>query len=147
MGTEFRFIASAKDGFFGLMDRWVAQQEKVRISDPERTILDGLRMPEYCGGLTELAKGLWIRKPDLKAVRLVDYALRMDVGAVIRRLGYLMELYDIGAPADRDRLRSKLTDTYANLDPLLPAEGKYLRKWRLRLNVSSDEFLSTVRTR
>ena len=146
MGTEFRFIASAKDGLFGLMDHGVTKQEKVRISDPERTILDGLRMPEYCGGLTELAKGLWIRKPDLKADRLVDYALRMDVGAVIRRMGYLMELYDIGTPGDRDRLRDKLTDTYANLDPLMPAEGKYLRKWRLRLNVSSDELLSTVRT-
>lgn len=146
MGTEFRFIASAKDGFFGLADHWVTKQEKVRISDPERTILDGLRMPEYCGGLTELAKGLWIRKPDLKAGRLVDYALLMDVGAVIRRLGYLMELYDIGTPGDRDRLRDKLTDTYARLDPLMPAEGKYLRKWRLRLNVSSDELFSTVRT-
>jgi len=146
MGTEFRFIASAKYGFFGLMDHWVTKQEKVRISDPERTILDGLRLPEYCGGLTELAKGLWIRKPSLKADKLVDYALRMDVGAVIRRLGYLMELYDIGTPVDRDRLRDKLTDTYASLDPLMPAEGKYLRRWRLRLNVPSDELLSTVRT-
>jgi len=146
MGTEFRFIASAKYGFFGLMDHWVTKQEKVRISDPERTILDGLRLPEYCGGLTELAKGLWIRKPNLKADKLVDYALRMDVGAVIRRLGYLMELYDIGTPVDRDRLRDKLTDTYASLDPLMPAEGKYLRRWRLRLNVPSDELLSTVRT-
>jgi predicted transcriptional regulator of viral defense system len=146
MGTEFRFIASAKDGFFGLADHWVTKQEKIRISDPERTILDGLRMPEYCGGLTELAKGLWIKRPDLKVDRLVDYALRMDVGAVIRRLGYLLELYDIGTPGDRDQLRERLTDTYANLDPLMPAEGKYLRKWRLRLNVSSDELLSTVRT-
>jgi predicted transcriptional regulator of viral defense system len=146
MGTEFRFISSARDGFFGLEDHWVTKQEKVRISDPERTILDGLRLPEYCGSLTELAKGLWIKRPDLKADRLVDYALRMDVGAVIRRLGYLLELYDIGTPGDSDRLRKRLTDTYANLDPLMPAEGKYLRRWRLRLNVSSDELLSTVRT-
>jgi len=146
MGTEFRFIASGKDGFFGLMDHWVTKQEKVRISDPERTVLDGLRMPEYCGGLTELAKGIWIKKEDLNDGKLVDYALRMDVGAVIRRLGYLMELYDIGSPENRDRLRHRLTDTYANLDPLLPAEGKYLRKWRLRLNVSPDELLSAVRT-
>ncbi len=146
MGAEFRFIASAKDGFFGLTDHWVTKQDKVRISDPERTILDGLRMPEYCGGLTELAKGLWIKRPDLKADRLVDYALRMDVGAVIRRLGYLLELYHICTPGDRERLRKTLTETYANLDPLMPSEGKYLRKWRLRLNVSSDELLSTVRT-
>jgi predicted transcriptional regulator of viral defense system len=57
-----------------------------------------------------------------------------------------MELYDIGTPESRDRLRDRLTETYVNLDPLLPAEGKYLRKWRLRLNVSPDELLSTVRT-
>jgi len=146
MGTEFRFIVTGKDGFFGLTDHWVTKQEKVRISDPERTVLDGLRMPEYCGGLTELAKGIWIKNEDLNAGKLVDYALRMDVGAAIRRLGYIMELYDIGTPENRDRLRHRLTDTYANLDPLLPAEGKYLRKWRLRLNVSPDELLSTVRT-
>ncbi len=146
MGTDFRFIASDKDGFFGLTDHWVTKQEKVKISDPERTVLDGLRMPEYCGGLTELAKGIWIKKEDLSAGKLVDYSLRMDVGAVIRRLGYLMELYDIGTAENLDRLRHRLTDTYANLDPLLPAEGKYLRKWRLRLNVSPDELFSTVRT-
>jgi len=146
MGTEFRFIDANRDGFFGLKDHWITKQEKIRVSDPERTVIDGLRLPEYCGGLTELAKGIWIRKPDLKADRLVDYAQRMDVGAVTRRLGYLMELYDIGTSEDRDRLRSRLTDTYSNLDPLLPAEGRYLRKWRLRLNVSPDELLSTVRT-
>jgi predicted transcriptional regulator of viral defense system len=146
MGTEFRFIASGKDGFFGLTDHWVTKQEKVRISDPERTVLDGLRMPEYCGGLTELAKGIWIKKQDLNDSKLVDYALRMDVGAVIRRLGYIMELYEIGSSVSRDRLRDRLTETYVNLDPLLPAEGKYLRKWRLRLNVSPDELLLTVRT-
>ena len=49
MGTEFRFIASAKDGFFGLTDHWVTKQEKVRISDPERTILDGLRLSTPMG--------------------------------------------------------------------------------------------------
>lgn len=146
MGAEFRFISSGKDYFFGLTDHWATKQEKIRISDPERTVLDGLRMPEYCGGLTELARGIWIKKQDLNDGKLVDYALKMDVGAVIRRLGYIMELYEIGSPVSRDRLRDRLTETYVNLDPLLPAEGKYLRKWRLRLNVSPDELLSTVRT-
>jgi len=146
MGVEFRFIAYAKEGFYGLMDHWATKQEKVKISGLERTVLDGLRMPEHCGGVTELAKGIWIKKQDLNDGKLVDYALKMGVGAVIRRLGYLMELYDIGSPESRGRLRDRLTDTYVNLDPILPAEGKYLRKWRLRLNVSPDELLSTVRT-
>ena len=146
MGAEFRFISSGKDYSFGLTDHWVTKQEKIRISDPERTVLDGFRMPEYCGGVTELAKGIWIKKQELNDGKLVDYALRMDVGAVIRRLGYIMELYDIGSSENRDRLRDRLTDSYVKLDPLLQAEGKFLRKWRLQLNVSPDELLSTVRT-
>ena len=146
MGAEFRFIASGMDYFFGLTDHWVTKQERIRISDPERTVLDGFRMPEYCGGVTELAKGIWIKKQVLNDGKLVDYALRMDVGAVIRRLGYIMELYDIGSSENRDRLRDRLTDSYVKLDPLLQADGKFLRKWRLQLNVSPDELLSTVRT-
>jgi len=146
MGAEFRFISSGKDYFFGLTDHWVTKQEKIRISDPERTVLDGFRMPEYCGGVTELAKGIWIKKQELNDGKLVDYALRMDVGAVIRRLGYIMELYDIGSSENRDRLRDRLTDSYVKLDPLLQADGKFLRKWRLQLNVPPDELLSTVRT-
>ena len=71
--------------------------------------------------------------------RLVEYALRLDVGAVIRRLGFLLENSGIDAPADLERLRAKLTKTYHLLDPDLPAEGRRVARWRLRLNVSPQE--------
>jgi len=35
-----------------------------------------------------------------------------------------------------------LTATYAILDPLLPREGKFLARWRLRLNVDFEEIVS-----
>ena len=57
-----------------------------------------------------------------------------------------MELYQIGSGEDLELLRKMLTETYMRLDPLLPAEGKFLRRWRLQLNVSSEELLSVVRT-
>jgi predicted transcriptional regulator of viral defense system len=37
-----------------------------------------------------------------------------------------------------------LTATYQRLDPLLPAEGVFLSRWRLQLNVTPEE-LDTVR--
>ena len=37
-----------------------------------------------------------------------------------------------------------LTATYQRLDPLLPAEGAFLSRWRLQLNVTPEE-LDTVR--
>jgi predicted transcriptional regulator of viral defense system len=145
-GIDFRFIHSQKKFFFGLTDHWATKQERVRISDLERTVIDGLRQPEYCGGLTEVAKGLWMREQEIKTSRLIMHAMTMRKGAVIRRLGYILELYRIGAPEDWELLRAHLTDTYVQLDPLLPPAGKFLRRWRLQLNVTEEELLSVVRT-
>ena len=146
LGTEFKFIRNQKRYFFGLSDHWVTKQEKVIVSDLERTIIDGLKQPEYCGGLTEVAKGLWMLHQDVNVNRLISYAIKIGVGAVIRRLGFLLELYKIGTSEDWEILSSHLTETYVRLDPLLSPEGKFLRKWRLQLNISSEELLSVVRT-
>jgi hypothetical protein len=76
---------------------------------------------------------------DIEVAKLVDYALRLDVGVVIRRLGFLLESSGVGAPNELERLRARLTDTYHLLDPTLPAEGRRMARWRLRLNVSPEE--------
>lgn len=146
LGVQFKFVSCQKKSLFGISDHWVTKQDKIKVSDLERTIIDGLKQSEYCGGLTEVAKGLWIRKQDVNINKLISYAVKMNIGAVIRRLGYLLELYKIGTSGDWDVLRHDLTETYALLDPNLPVDGKYLRKWRLRLNVSADELLNIVRT-
>jgi len=146
LGIEFRFIHNQKKYFFGISDHWVTKQERVKVSNLERTIIDGLKKPEYCGGLTEVAKGLWICQQDINVSRLISYAMKIGVGAVIRRLGFLLEFYKIGTSNDWEILFSHLTDTYVRLDPLLPPEGKYLRKWKLQRNVSPEELKSVVST-
>lgn len=146
MGTNFQFITCKREHFFGMVDHWVTKQEKVKVSDLEKTIIDSLYLPEYCGGISEAAKGIWIRRQDLNVNRLIEYAIRMDVGTVVRRVGYLLELYGIGAPEHLETLQSRLTNTYARFDPLLLAEGKFTGKWRLQLNVTPDELLAVVRT-
>jgi predicted transcriptional regulator of viral defense system len=144
-GTEFRFISIRPEHYFGTMKHWVTKQEPVDVSDLERTIIDGLRQPEYCGGVTEVAKGLWMRHREMQATKLVDYALRLGIGAVTRRLGYLLELYGLAPESELARLRKALTATYLPLDPMLPKEGHHLRRWRLQLNVTPQE-LEAVRT-
>jgi len=146
MGSDFQFITSQKEHFFGTINHWVTKQEQVRISDLEKTIIDSLCRPENCGGITEAAKGIWSRRHDVNVGSLIEYALKMNIGAVIRRLGYLLELYAICSPEHLEALRSHLTETYARIDPILPAEGKFIRRWRLQLNVSPDELLLAVRT-
>lgn len=143
LGTEFRFVRCKPQHLFGLIDHWVDKTEKVRVSDLERTVIDGLKHPEYCGGFSEVAKGFWMRRDDFQPKLLVDYALQLGVGAVIRRLGFLLEVCEVQAPDEIARLRSKLTATYHVLDPVLPHGGKFFSRWRLRLNVSPDEIRTT----
>jgi len=145
LGTEFRFVRCKPDKFFGYSDNWVTKTEKAQVSDLERTIVDGLKQPEYCGGFSEIAKGFWIRRDDIDPGRLVDFALRINVGAVLRRLGFLLELFEVEANRELEMLRQRLTMTYSILDPVLPNEGKFLARWRLKLNVSPEEIKTVVR--
>ena len=146
LGVEFRFVRCRRKHLFGLTEHWVSKQEKVRVSDPERTIIDGLKQPEHCGGLTEVAKGLWMRRQDMNMRRLIQYGEQIGVGAVVRRLGFLLEVYEIASERDLERLRRALTGTYVRLDPVLPAEGKRLHRWRLQLNVDPEELRAVVWT-
>jgi len=144
LGTEFRFVRCKPEHLFGLAEHWVDKTEKVVVSDLERTVIDGLKQPEYCGGIVDVAKGFWMRRGDMNIGRLVDYALRLDVGAVIRRLGFLLETCGVDEPSAIERLRARLTATYQLLDPTLPVEGHHVARWRLRLNVIPEE-LEAVR--
>lgn len=146
LGVQFRFVRCQPRHLFGLTEHWVTKQERVRVSDLERTIIDGLKQPEHCGGLTEVAKGLWIRRRDVNVDRLMRYGKRIGVGAVLRRLGFLLETYEMAGAQDLERLRKELTATYVRLDPVLPAEGKRLRRWRLQLNVEPEELRAVVGT-
>jgi predicted transcriptional regulator of viral defense system len=143
-GYDFRFVHITAEQEFGVMKHWIDKERFVMISDMERTIIDGLRHPAFVGGVTEVAKGLWMKRDVLKAERLVDYARRLGVGAVVRRLGYLLEHYGLADTSVLEPLRCMLTATYQRLDPLLPAEGAFLSRWRLQLNVTPEE-LDAVR--
>jgi predicted transcriptional regulator of viral defense system len=81
-----------------------------------RTILDGLRHPEYCGGITDVAKGLWMRHDDVRVAKLIDYSHRLGVGSIYRRLGYLLDLFGIGTHGELQSLRTALTATYVPLE-------------------------------
>jgi len=146
LGVQFRFVRCQRQHLFGLTHHWVTKQEKVYVSDLERTILDGLKQPRYCGGVTEVAKGLWMRRSDIQIDRLVAYAKRLGRGAVAQRLGFLLETYELGTPKHRESLLRMVRKAYVRLDPVLPATGKFLRQWRLQLNIPTEELRAAVQT-
>lgn len=138
LNVPYRFITTKPKDMWGYALVWTSADEQVQVSDPERTILDGLARPDLCAGVSEVATGLLIRKDDLDWKKLIEYSQRMGNQAVAKRLGYLLEFYGLGTPATLTSLQKLVGPSYALLDPLLPEEGHYLARWRLRLNIDTQ---------
>jgi predicted transcriptional regulator of viral defense system len=143
--VPYRFVTTSLTDMWGYAPVWVSTGEQVQVSDPERTILDGLARPDLCAGVSEVVTGLLIRKDDLDWEKLAGYARRLDSQAVAKRLGYLLEFYSLGTTQVLVSLHALVGSSYALLDPLLSADGRFLARWRLQLNID-DETLKGIGT-
>ncbi len=146
LGVPYRFVYAPPSALWGSEPVWVTPYEQVTVSDLERTILDGLARPDLCAGVSQVAMGLWLRQDDFDWDKMARYAHRLGRRAVAKRLGYLLELFDLGTPSLIDSLQEMVTASYAQLDPLLPNGGPYLARWRLRLNLEPETLQAIVRT-
>ena len=107
----------------------------VEISDKEKTIVDCVDKPGYCGGVEEIVKSVYFAKEEIEIEKLIKYAFRIGNNAVIKRLGFIFDSLGF----DSTGLENKISDSYSVLDPTKEKKGKYLSKWRLLINVSEDE--------
>jgi predicted transcriptional regulator of viral defense system len=146
LGVPYRFVYTPQKNLWGAEAAWVTPYQQVNVSDLERTILDGLARPDLCAGVSQVATGLWMRQDDLDWDKLAAYAQRLGRRAVAQRLGYLLELYELGTPALLDTLQEMVGVSYARLDSLLPDDGPYLARWRLRLNLEAQTLQAIVGT-
>jgi len=143
--VRFRFVYLSKRKFFGYRKVWIGHL-KVNVSDREKTIVDCLDHPELCGGIAEAAKGLWNAADEISWEKLLDYALRVGNSAVLKRMGYLMELMGIG-PGEWfiEKLRGNMAKGFVKLDPMAGRKGRYSSRWLLIINVDEDEILGWMR--
>jgi predicted transcriptional regulator of viral defense system len=143
-GTEYRFVRWRPDKDFGVESLWVTKQDSVKVSNLERTVIDGLERPRYCGGVAEVAQGMWRRQTDIDLARLSAYAIQLGVAAVCKRLGFVLELLGLGDPTVIEPLREQSTGVHVLLDPILPAAGPYNGRWRVRVNLDPHEILAAL---
>ncbi len=132
VGFSFRIVALRPQRFFGLQKEWI-NDGPFMITDLEKTLVDGLALPEYVGGVGVVATGMAQSWQRIDEVRLHEYARRMGISAVIKRLGYLQEALGLGDP-EALRRSTNLAFGYPRLDPTLPAAGVHNRRWGIQIN-------------
>ena len=129
-GVAFRLQTIKAKRIFGLKTLWRGST-KVSISDPARTLVDMIAMPEVGGGIDHVADCLstYLRGKSADRDLLIRYAEQFDNGVIFKRLGFLAEIR-LRDTALANECRSRLTHGYAKLDPALSSR-KLITAWRL----------------
>jgi predicted transcriptional regulator of viral defense system len=130
--TIYHFVQVKPERFFGTERVWIGET-RVTITDPERTLLDGLSMPQYCGDFAEVLHAFEARGAGLNVQRIIEYALKLDAAAA-KRLGWVLERQGVER-SSLEPLASLPIKGYRKLDPSGPRRGPCNQRWMIQENL------------
>lgn len=135
LGHPVRWIRVKPERYFGVAD-YQPLGYTVRVTTPERTLLDGLLDPESSGGLENVLRAWTLARDTLDVDTLVHQAERFRVAVLRQRVGFILESLDLQHPL-LDRWQA--TATRGGSSKLLasaPYADTYSDRWNLSLNAS-----------
>jgi predicted transcriptional regulator of viral defense system len=127
------FFSVSPARFIGIEQVWVDSDNRVPITDKERTVLEMFLSPRAFGGMAEAVSVLDEHRKDLDLEKLARYAVEVKVAVTAKRLGWALE----AGGATRsilNRLRAVPAKGVQRLDPARPAQGPVIREWMLQDN-------------
>ena len=137
---RYQFVTISPKKFFGFVEQPARKGETFNISSKEKTIVDSLLHPEYCGGMPESAKAMQNAQDGIDWSTVLEMSRRTGVSVVLRRLGYLLSLLEI-----EDGIADSLKNTfkgYLYLDPNGPRERiGYSKEYGLVINRDKNRLL------
>ena len=131
-GIRYKFIRVRPEHFFGTEKVWTGGSWTT-FTDPERTLLDAVCRPQYCGTIGETLHAFNVIGDELNVRRIVEYALRLNV-ATAKRLGWILEYWDYD-PSEFSELLELPVKGYRKLDPSAPGKGPCNSRWMIQENL------------
>lgn len=135
LDIEVEFIYIEQTRFFGFQQEWVSRWDRVSITDRERTFLDMVARPDVFGGLELSLATFEEHGNEFDLEKLVSYAIRYDMGSVIKRLGWILNQMGVKAETIRP-LQEYQVQTYYPLDPGRPRSGSSDSRWQVTNNLT-----------
>ncbi|MDE2588540.1 MAG: hypothetical protein KGL95_02585 [Patescibacteria group bacterium] len=138
---NFEFITLSKKRFFGIVQEKI-EGKTLNVSSKEKTVVDCLLYPQYCGSIDEIIKGIWEAQKELDFEKIIDYSKKVGVDVVTRRVGYILEL--LGIKRDMaDKIAKTNPKGFMWLDPIGPKKIlEYSKKYGLIINRTKKDMTS-----
>jgi len=133
LDMEYHFVKLEENKFFATIEVEV-ERNKVKLSNPEKTIVDCLDHPEHAGGIDEVAKSIYFSHQELDFGKIKNYSDKIRNITVLKRLGYILEKTGLLEKYEFVFKAFIPSKGYAALDKLSPKKGKHNSKWGLLIN-------------
>jgi len=134
MDIEIEYVHVKENKFWGFTYEWVSKWHRVPITDPERTLLDLIVRSDLFGGISMAIETINATLEKINLPRLVNYAIRYDVGSYIKRLGWILEINDVQEDILHP-LQAYRTQNYYRLNPQGRKLGAPISRWKLYNNL------------
>ncbi len=140
-GVEYRFLRQSWS--FGVVSI-LRDSVKVELTDRERTILDCIRNPDYCGGLEELIKSISaFHQIDVSV--LETYLKKYGERSLTIKTGYLLSMMkeELRIPDGLlEKLKAQKKDKVYYLTPqAMNGEGQMVKEWNLIVPKNMEEVM------
>ena len=128
------FVKVSRDSFFGI-EPITKYREPVVMANVEKALLDSLNRPDLAASypVVVAAFGAAAGRGSISGKRLVDYTITLGSGALARRVGFLMDRYEVGGS---EPLLEHI-GPHRRLEAFRPGDrrdsGELEGKWRLRI--------------
>jgi len=141
-GTIYQFVKIQSKKRTGIVFSGYGNH-RFPITDIEKTIVDCFDLPQYSGGFAELIRAFYQAK--LSAAKLIDYCNAVDNIAIIKRLGFLSELFEKKNLTNFVKFaRSRVNCSYNLFDTFGENRGEPNSDWNLRMNLSKENILGII---
>lgn len=143
LGWPVRWRGVKPEWYFGF-ELYRGQGFPLRVTTRERTLVDGLRDPELCGGLENVLRA-WASSVDLLDADSVVYQVERLGGGVLRqRVGFVMERLGLSHPALEGWSRTTERGGSRKLLASAPYAPTYDGRWDLSINAPVDALGDTL---
>ena len=147
LGMQFRIVRVQPRKFFG-SHGYRAGESQAEVTDREKTIVDCLDRPDLSGGVRQVGRALLEGDGDFDWERITGYLRRFGSGAVVKRLGFLVETLALTHPPEPRMLgewMGLLTAGISKLDPSTPREAhRIATRWRIEVNLPEEGLLRQI---
>lgn len=125
-GIDYQFVTSKHD--FGLT-QMQRQNNSLRVSDREKTLLDCIRRPKYAGGWEELVKSIE-SFPSITSERLLGYLEKFSEQGLYQKTGFVLKNIELPIPEETiAKLQSHVGQRTYYIDK--DKQSHYVSAWNL----------------